>query len=813
MPIKKTSVAGLVKSAADKINNPYWRAKCSYIKYYEKLPLSNKTIFVESQQGKEFSGNIYYIVRYIMKSEKYKDYRIIVSAWGRQNADRYTEKFSELGYDLSRISAAVVASDDYYRAMATAKYLINDNTFVPSYVKKRGQVYLNTWHGTPLKTLGRRIKSDAHSIGNVQKNFCAADYLLHPNKYTMEHMTEDYMIENLSKAKNIIGGYPRNQVFFKTDHADRLKKELGICGRRIYAYMPTWRGVVGNVGNSLSEAYMLVYLDELDKMLKDDEMLFVNLHPIAKKNVDFSHFVHIRSFPEGYETYEFLNAADVLVTDYSSVFFDFACTRRKIVLFPYDKEDYLADRGMYMSLDELPFPQAYDARQLLTELRSEKNYDDSEFVDRFCHYDGADAAKKLCDYVILGEDTGLEVTDMPDNGKENVVIYAGNLAKNGITTSLRSLLNSIDTTKRNYYISFGQRKVKNYADQLFTFNENVRYFAIAEEFNASLIERGSRKLLRDGRFSAAGHMKTLKRRYEQEWLRAYGRDCFDTAIQFNGYESDVIIMYSAFKGRNIIFVHSDMRAEIKTRSNQLLSVIKYAYNNYDKVAVVSKAMASSTRAISGRNDNICLVNNTVDYKSVLERSELPIELNEDAECTADIDSLNRLLDSDKYVFINVGRFSPEKGHDRLVDAFARLHAENPKTALVIMGGNSLDDGYRKLSDRIRSMGLQDSVVLLLNISNPYPVIKKCSGFILSSLYEGFGLVLAEADILGLPIVSTDISGPRDFMKKYGGTLVENSEEGIYNGLRRLASNEIKTLQVDYGKYNRKCVEQFEKLFD
>ena len=90
-------------------------------------------------------------------------------------------------------------------------------------------------------------------------------------------------------------------------------------------------------------------------------------------------------------------------------------------------------------------------------------------------------------------DTGLEVEKIPDNGKENVFIYGGNLAQNGITTSLRSLLNTLDTDKRNYYISFCQGKAKNYAYQLTTFNPDVSFFAIAEYCRGALCCRRAQK--------------------------------------------------------------------------------------------------------------------------------------------------------------------------------------------------------------------------------------------------------------------------------------------------------------------------------
>ena len=99
------------------------------------------------------------------------------------------------------------------------------------------------------------------------------------------------------------------------------------------------------------------------------------------------------------------------------------------------------------------------------------------------------------------------------------------------------------------------------------------------------------------------------------------------------------------------------------------------------------------------------------------------------------------------------------------------------------------------------------------MTNPLPIVKACDGFILASHYEGFGLVLAEADILGKPVISTDIPGPKTFMEKNDGTLVDNSEEGLLDGMKLLASGKIKPMNVDYAKYNEEIVEQFDALFE
>lgn len=795
-----------------KSKDPYWVAKNKYITYYDRLPIDEKIILLESQSATKISGNLFYILKYLLTDEKYAGYTVYLSSWGR-----YVNSITAIleHYGFENVNIVVYASDDYMRLLASAKYLINDATFPNYWIKKEGQVYINTWHGTPLKAMGRKVHNDVF-FGNVQKNLVNADYLLYPNIFTKDVMIRDYMLENISSNSYILGGYPRNTVFFDRNAESRIREELEITDKKIYAYMPTWRGTVDKVGVSKNDAYLMYYLCELDKRLTDDEIFYINIHPMAmhaKNTAEVSKLRHIKNFPAEYETYDFLNIADVLVTDYSSVFFDYACTRKKVVLFPYDKDEYLCDRGMYMDMDDLPFPQVFDLDTLVDELRSEKNYDDTEFVKTFCTWDNVDATAQLCDRTILGIDTGLTVAPVPDNGKENVLIYAGDLAKNGITTSLRSLTNEIDLNKRNYYISFIQGKAKKNANQLATFNPKVNFFAVSDYFNLSFKDKAIRKLFNLGIIKAKTYMKHAKTRVQQNFIRAYGQSKFDTVIQFCGYERDLILLYSQFDGNNAIWVHNDMVAEMKLKSNQRKDILKYAYNNYDKVVAVTDDIVASTQKLAGTNKKIDIVKNTIDYRTILANSEQPIALDPTTKCSVEPEKFYEIMQSDAKKFINIGRYSPEKGHDRLIDAFYKLWQKDNSIYLIIIGGNSRANKYEELIEKVNEMGLSENVILLLSVSNPYPIIKACNGFILSSLYEGFGLVLAEANILGLPIVSTDITGPRTFMNKYGGTLVEDSEDGVYKGLEMLYNNEIKPINVDYEAYNRECVAEFEKLFE
>ena len=172
--------------------------------------------------------------------------------------------------------------------------------------------------------------------------------------------------------------------------------------------------------------------------------------------------------------------------------------------------------------------------------------------------------------------------------------------------------------------------------------------------------------------------------------------------------------------------------------------------------------------------------------------------------------LQEILASDGVKFINIGRFSPEKGHDRLLDAFDKIHKENPDTYLIIVGGRGAL--YEDTLKKAQSLDSYDHIVIILYLPNPYALLKQCDYFVFSSHYEGFGLVLAEADILGVRCVSTDIPGPRTFMKKYGGTLVADSEQGVYDGMKLCLDGKVtNTLSVNYEEYNKEAVAEFERI--
>ena len=436
-----------------------------------------------------------------------------------------------------------------------------------------------------------------------------------------------------------------------------------------------------------------------------------------------------------------------------------------------------------------------------------KKYD--KFLNEFCKYDSKDATKKLLDRVIKNKKV-LEEREIPNNHKPNILIYTGSLAKNGITSSLLNLLPRVDTKKYNYYLSFIQSSVRNNRSTLKQIPKDINYIPVTNGLTSSFKEKVMIYLYFKGLLKGEKVQNKINNIYKYELKRCYSDIEFSHVIQFGGYESKKIVLYSLFDCQKIIYVHSDMKREIKYRGNQKANVLEYAYNNYDIVAVVSKAMKEPTSSFMHDLNKLYVVDNLIDDKQIFNKGKLDIAFDDDTECNIEFEDLKNILNNKNYKkFVNVGRFSVEKGHIRLINAFNKIWKNDKNCYLVLIGGHG--KMYKKTLKHIASLECKNNVIVIKSVTNPFPIVKKCDCFVLSSLYEGFGLCLVEADILGLTTFSVDIDGPKDFIQKYHGHLVCNDENGIYQGMKDYLDGKIKKMQVDYDEYNNKALAEYENL--
>lgn len=756
---------------------------------YYHAPIYKNLIYIESRQGKGLESNILRIIQELSTKE-YKNYRIVV--YSTKKASKKIESLKKkYNLDIHIITHPRLSM----MIMEHAKYIVIDSIFRKDFIKRDGQIIVETLNGSPLKLKGRDYRQKEHELGFKQNTLINSDYLIFPSDFAKDKILNAYMIEKIYPGKILMEGSPRNSIFFDEERSNDLKSELDLENHEIFAYMPTYRQ---NKNKNLKKI-----LESLDKELKDDQILFLKLHPKEKVKIKFKKYKHIKPFPENYDSYDILNMADCLITDYSSVLFDYLNTSRKIILFNYDEENFMKFHGTYIPLDDLPFPKVQDVEDLIKELNLPKEYDDTELIEEFCTYDNLNAVKNLCKHVFKDEKLCKE--EKIENYNKNVLIYAGGLWKNGLTSSLMNLINNVDATKHNFFISYRQWDeyfINNHVEILDKFQENIEFFPLLMNSEYKYFEKDALEEFLNGE---RRHEETLKKVYKRKFKKYYCSNIFKNIINFDGYGPEQQLFFNASEENTAIWVHNHMILEIETKHNENYNVLKEVYSNYDHVAVVSPDLIDPTSKISGREDNITVVHNLCNYADMKRNAEKDLVIDKDTVITSNHSEIDDILTSKGKKFITIGRFSAEKGHERLLNSFDRFCDDYPDTQLIIIGGyGQLYEETKVWREKLKH---SENVTIIKSISNPMPILKRCDLFISSSFYEGWPMVLMEAEALNVPVFATDISGVQ-MLREYNGYIVENSEDGILQGMHDYMDGKVHVMNIDFEEYNKKALEEF-----
>ncbi|MFE5176969.1 CDP-glycerol glycerophosphotransferase family protein [Streptomyces sp. NPDC056634] len=305
----------------------------------------------------------------------------------------------------------VPGSRRYWEVMARAAYLVNNVNFPNAVVKRPEAVHVMTHHGTPLKRMGLdQIEYPTASKGLNFRQLLARvdkwDYSVTSNSHSTRTWERAYPAHYVPLEY----GYPRNDVFYRATAADirAVRDRLGIApGRRAVLYAPTHRDYEASWTPRLD-------LATLAERLGDDTVLLVRGHyfyggaasPLAElrrsgRVVDVSTYDPVE---------DLCLAADVLVTDYSSIMFDYANLDRPIVVYADDWEMYAKTRGVYFDLiAEAPGPVARTQDELTEILTAGAWRDEASgkaraaFRRRFCEFDDGHAAERVVRRVFLGE--------------------------------------------------------------------------------------------------------------------------------------------------------------------------------------------------------------------------------------------------------------------------------------------------------------------------------------------------------------------------------------------------------------------------
>ncbi|MCY9370438.1 CDP-glycerol glycerophosphotransferase family protein [Bacillus haynesii] len=362
-----------------------------------KLPVKKKTVIFESFAGKQYSCNPRAIYEYM--KEHHPEYNLIWSV-----NPSYTEIFEEKNVPyINRFTLK------WLFAMARAEYWVV-NSRLPLWIPKpKHTTYVQTWHGTPLKRLAVDME-EVHMPGtntekykqNFTKEASKWDYLISPNRYSTEIFARAFQFNKTM----IESGYPRNDFLYTDNRPETMKaikRKMNIPeDKKVILYAPTWRDNEFYAKGKY-KFQLQMDLDKMQKKFGKDSVILLRMHYLVAESFDFEQyagFIYDASlYPDIRELYLI---SDILITDYSSVFFDYANLRRPIIFYTYDIENYRDTlRGFYFDLErEAPGTLVYNESELMEEIERvlrnpqlHKNYE--SFYEKFCSFEDGKASERV----------------------------------------------------------------------------------------------------------------------------------------------------------------------------------------------------------------------------------------------------------------------------------------------------------------------------------------------------------------------------------------------------------------------------------
>ena len=354
---------------------------------YRKAPIQKNLILFESTWGTKYNCNPRAIYEYI--NNNYPQYECV---WA------FNDPRTPINGRARRIRRK---SQEYFKALSTAKYLISNVNFGDAYVKREGQIVLQTMHGTPLKTFGLDIWQEMAVPGareSLIKRCSNWDYLIVQGEF-MKNKAPDMFLYNKEILET---GYPRTDILYAQTDVDKIKSSLGIPkDKKVILYTPTFR--------IRHRFIMQLDTEKMRKALGDDYVLLVRVHYFTLENYDVvpdNKFVfdvsHYASVQDLYQI------SDMLITDYSSVMFDYALLEKPMIFYAYDLETYSeATRGVYFDIrEEAPGPITFTTDEVINAVI---NIDDetkkvekrtAAFKNKYLTYENSESTKKVVEKVL-----------------------------------------------------------------------------------------------------------------------------------------------------------------------------------------------------------------------------------------------------------------------------------------------------------------------------------------------------------------------------------------------------------------------------
>lgn len=323
--------------------------------------LDDHLVVFDAFQGRQYTCSPKALYQEMLADPTYRDYRFIWALTADAEAKNHLAG--------PRTQVVRYNSRAHKLACAKAKYLVTNSMPLGFFQLRPGQQLIETWHGTPLKRLGCDIEVDSNSVNTAQEihqryheRVQKISVLLSPSDFYTEKLSSAFALKEYGPQVKIIQeGYPRNDFLsrYTQEDVEAIKARLGIpAGKKVILYAPTFRD-----NQKLDKAYSYSFTLEMDfdhllDTLGEDYVILFRPHYFVASQFDFAKYAgRVFNVADVDDVNEVYIVSDLLITDYSSVFFDYAILKRPILLFMYDLELYQGQlRDFYIDLNALPFP-------------------------------------------------------------------------------------------------------------------------------------------------------------------------------------------------------------------------------------------------------------------------------------------------------------------------------------------------------------------------------------------------------------------------------------------------------------------------
>lgn len=407
--LRKRSVRNLLSRVYARVRKILFRLLKEGAPLYSRfISCDDKTILFISFHGRGYSDNPKALHEYMLRDEAFKDYKFV---WA-------INSHKKRGIELPSTKLINYGGVRYLYYLSKSKYWIS-NCKLPGYVTKNdNQVYLQTWHGTPLKRLAFDILAGEDttfyrtemSFDDMTKTYAQDvekyNYMIAPNRFCMEVFQSAFRI---NKERLIETGYPRNDCLTNWTPEDvvSVKEKYGIpLDKKVVLYAPTWRD-----NSYVKKGYTFELEVDFAKwrdILGDEYVVVFKPHYLIISKFDTTEFADfVYEINAKADISELYIISDALVTDYSSVFFDYAILKRPMYFYMYDLAFYAGElRGFYIDINKDLPGEIFEQEERMLEAIKAGKYDYGfldGFNDRFNNKEDGSAAKRVID-IVFGDD-------------------------------------------------------------------------------------------------------------------------------------------------------------------------------------------------------------------------------------------------------------------------------------------------------------------------------------------------------------------------------------------------------------------------